>query len=153
MPCFGYPKKMIIIKNSGLFKKETKKKQVSTKEIRENLEKYLKENEEYIKENLILVFIEEGIDKLNITKTVEQIGGIICEFDLQKPAMIEKRLDAICMAYKVKAESGAIRFLIETSGTSMQELINEIRKLIEYVGEERNNNKTRCRETCNKNFR
>ena len=26
MPCFGYSKKMIIVKNSGLFKKETKKK-------------------------------------------------------------------------------------------------------------------------------
>lgn len=135
MPCFGYPKKLIVVKNSGLFKKETKKKQVSTKEIRESLEKYLKENEKYIKENLVIVFIEEGIDKLNITKTIEQIGGIICEFDLQKPAMIEKRLDAICSAYKVKAESGTIRFLIEISGTSMQELINEIRKLIEYVGE------------------
>jgi len=48
---------------------------------------------------------------------------------------LEKRLTAICNAYKVKADSGVIKFLIETSGTSMQELINEIRKLIEYVGE------------------
>ena len=135
MSCFGYPKKMIIIKKSGLFKKETKKKQVNTKEIRENLEKYLKENEEYVKENLVIVFIEEEIDKLNITKTVEQIGGVICEFELQKPAILEKRLSAICNAYKVKHEPGALRILIENSGTSMQELINEIRKLIEYEGE------------------
>ena len=28
---------------------------------------------------------------------------------------------------------GAIRYLIDVSGTSMQILINEIRKLIEYV--------------------
>ena len=54
--------------------------------------------------------------------------------------MLEKRLTAICSAYKVKAEPGAIKFLIETSGTSMQELINEIRKLIEYVRRKRNNN-------------
>lgn len=135
MPCFGYDKKMIIVKNSGLFKKETKKKSSNTKEIRDSLEKYLKDNIDDINGRIILVFIEENIEKLNITKTVESIGGIICEFELQKPIMLEKRLTAICNAYKVKAESRVISFLIETSGTSMQELINEIRKLIEYVGE------------------
>ena len=135
MPCFGYPKKMIVVKNSGLFKKETKKRGTSVKEIRDNLEKYLKENSEAIKENIIIIFIEDSVEKLNITKEIEKIGGIITEFELQKPLALEKRLTAICNAYKVKVEDGAIKFLIETSGTSMQELINEIRKLIEYVGE------------------
>ena len=74
MPCFGYEKKMIIVKNSGLFKKETKKKTTNTKEIRDNLEKYLKENIEDIKERILLVFIEENIEKLNITKTFEALG-------------------------------------------------------------------------------
>ena len=136
-PSFGYPKKMIVVKNSGLFKKETKKRGLaSIKDTRDELEKYFKENADYIKENLVLLFIEDSAEKLNITKTVENIGGIVCEFELQKPIMIEKRLTAICSAYKVKAEQGAIEFLIETSGTSMQVLINEIRKLIEYVGED-----------------
>jgi len=134
-PSFGYDKKMIIIKNSALFKKETKKKIAGLKELRENLEKYLKDNIEDIKQNLVLVFIEESIEKLNITKEIEKCGGVICEFELQKPVQIEKRLNSICDAYKVKAEAGAIKELIETSGTSMQELINEIRKLIEYAGE------------------
>ena len=44
MLCFGYSKKMVIVKNSGLFKKDTKKKTSGIKEIRDNLEKYLKEN-------------------------------------------------------------------------------------------------------------
>ena len=74
MPCFGYEKKMIIVKSSGLFKKETKKRGSNTKEIRDNLEKYLKENIEDIKERIILVFIEENIEKLNITKTFEALG-------------------------------------------------------------------------------
>lgn len=144
-PSFGYPKKMIVVKNSGIFKKDTKKRGIaSVKNIREEVENYFKYNVEYIKENLVLIFIEDNVEKLNITKTVESLGGIVCEFELQKPIIIEKRLTAICNAYKVKAEQGAISFLIETSGTSMQELINEIRKLIEYVGENRNNNKTKC---------
>lgn len=133
MPPFGYQKKMIVVKNSGLFKKETKARGTSKKDLRDNLEKYLKENAEYIKENLVLVFVEDTVEKLNITKTVEALGGSVCEFELQKPAVLEKRLTAICNAYKVKAETGAISFLIETSGTNMQELINEIRKLIEFV--------------------
>lgn len=145
MPCFGYPKKLIVVKKSGVFKKDTRKRgTASVKDLRDELEKYLKANIDYIKDNLILIFIEDTIEKLNITKTIEALGGTICEFELQKPAIIEKRLTAICNAYKVKAEPGAISFLIETSGTSMQELINEIRKLIEFVRRKRNNNKTRC---------
>lgn len=126
---------MIVVKNSGLFKKETKKKVAGLKELRDSLESYLKENLGDIKENLILVFVEDNIEKLKVTKTVEEIGGVICEFEYQKPLQIEKRLEAIANAYKVNVENGAIRDLIETSGTSMQELINEIRKLIEYAGE------------------
>ena len=134
MPCFGYAKKMIVVKNSGIFKKETKKRgTASVKKLREELEKYLTENIDYLKENVILIFIEDKVEKLNITKILEALGGIICEFELQKPAIIEKRLTAICNAYKVKVEPGAISFLIDISGTSMQELINEIRKLIEFV--------------------
>ena len=131
---------MIVVKNSGLFKKETKKRGVSLiKEVRDNLEKYLKENSKEMQENVILIFIEDEVQKLNITKQIEAVGGILCEFELQKPPILEKRLTAICNAYKVKQEPGAIGELIEISGTNMQTLINEIRKLIEYAGEERNN--------------
>ena len=98
-----------------------------------------------LKEKPIIIpkVLFKNYKKLNITKTIDTLGGIICEFELQKPAVLEKRLMAICNAYKVKAEPGAIKFLIETSGTSMQELINEIRKLIEYARRRRHNKKKR----------
>ena len=131
---------MIVVKNSCLFQKETKRKISGLKELRDKLEKYLKENIEYIKENLVLIFVEENIEKLKITKLIDEIGGVVCEFEYQKLFQIEKRLETIAKAYKVNTENGAIRDLIEISGTSMQELINEIRKLIEYAGEGRNYN-------------
>lgn len=134
-PPFGYDKKMIIVKNSGLFKKETKKKVSGLKELREKLEKYLKENFTTIEEGLVLVFIEDNVEKLNITRLVESIGGVICKFEFQKPIQLEKRLLAIANAYKVNVESGAIKELIDISGTSLQELVNEIRKQIEFAGE------------------
>lgn len=134
-PPFGYDKKMIIVKNSGLFKKETKKKTAGLKELRETLEKYLKTNIEEIKQNLVIVFIEENVEKLNITKQVEAVEGVICKFEYLKPFQIEKRLEAITKAYGVDLENGALKELIETSGISMQELINELRKQIEYASE------------------
>ena len=129
-PSFGYPKKMIIAKNTGLFKKETKKKVTGLKELRDTLEKYLKENIEIINGTLELIFIEDSVEKLNITKTVEALGGTIKNFEQEKPMQIQKRLEAICKAYKVTPEAGTLNYLIETSGTSLQELINEIRKQI-----------------------
>ncbi len=78
MPCFGYDKKMVVVKNSGLFKKEAKKKANSpVKEVRDNLEEYLKKNAEDVMQRIILIFIEDTVEKLNITKTIESIGRSI----------------------------------------------------------------------------
>ena len=41
----------------------------------------------------------------------------------------------ICKAYKVNANDSTKQYFIECCGTDMQTLINEIRKLIEYAGE------------------
>ena len=37
--------------------------------------------------------------------------------------------------YKVEIENYTLQYFIESCGTNMEELINEIRKLIEYAGE------------------
>lgn len=142
-PAFGYEKKLIIIKKSGLFKKEgrTKKKETSSAKkikksetIQEKIATYIKENIETIKETVILVFIEQEIDKNELQKTIDSLG-ISCEFSKLKPIQIAKRIKAICSAYKVNINDATVQYFIETCGTSMLTLINEIRKLIEYVGE------------------
>ena len=60
---------------------------------------------------------------------------MVCHFEYQKPIQIEKRMKAICHGYKVNISDANLRYFIECCGTNMQELINEIRKLIEYAGE------------------
>ena len=132
-PAFGYPKKLIIVKNTSILKKETRKRGASTDlaSVREKLNEYLQAN---LEEN-VLVFIEEAIDKTELLNTIEKNGGIVCNFEFQKPFQIEQRLKAICNAYKVNIDSSTINHLIDVSGTNMQNLINEIRKLIEYAGE------------------
>ena len=124
-PAFGYEKKLIIIKKPELFKRGSK-----LKELQEKLIEYIEKNIEYIRKSLILVFIEEKVDKLKITTTLEKYGEI-CNFEKLKPAQLVKRLKTICMQYNVNVTECDLSYLIDIVGTSMQNLINEIRKLIE----------------------
>lgn len=140
-PAFGFNKKLVIVKKSGLFRKEGRTRKGSTTKIakksetlQEKIAIYIKENFEIIKETVVLIFIEKEIDKNELQKTIDKLG-IACEFTKLKPAQISKRIKAICNAYKVNINDSTIQYFIETCGTSMLTLINEIRKLIEYIGE------------------
>ena len=133
-PSFEYEKKMIVVKNSGLFKKEGKRKNVKLLELKEKVSDYFKNNITDIKEYNIIVFIEDDIEKNKLYKIIEK-DGIVCNFEKQKQAELIKRLKAIFSAYKVNIDTDTLKYLIEECGTGMQELINESRKLIEYAGE------------------
>lgn len=133
-PAFGYPKKLIIIKNSEILKKEGKRKNPELAKIKTNLAEYIEENIDIIKESTIIVFVEENVEKQKLYKTLEK-HGIVCEFAFQKPMQIIKRLKSICNAYKVNCTEANLQYLVEQCGQNMQNLINEIRKLIEYAGE------------------
>ena len=134
-PAFGYEKKLIIARNSGILKKEGKRKNAEMAKVREKLTEYIENNHKMIKESIVLVFIEEDVDsKTNLYKAIDKLG-VVCHFEYQKPIQIEKRMKAICHAYKVNISDANLRYFIECCGTNMQELINEIRKVIEYAGE------------------
>lgn len=133
-PSFGFDKKLIIAKNTGLLKKEAKKKiKKDDKSINSKLLEYLNENFEFIKDSIILVFVEEEADKCELLEFINK-NGIVCNFEYQKPAQIQSRIKAIANAYKVNIDTPTLSYFIECCGTDMQDLINEIRKLIEYVG-------------------
>ncbi len=133
-PSFGYDKKLIIVKNTGLLKKEGKRKNIELSKFKEKLNEYILNNIKIIKETVILVIIEDDIQKQDIVSTIEKYG-VSVKFDAQKPMQIEKRIKSICNGYKVNINSDTIKYFIECCGTNMQELINEIRKLIEYAEE------------------
>ena len=133
-PAFGYEEKLIIAKNSGLFKKDLKRKgKNDNSELKERLNSYIKENIDTINESVNLVFVEENVEKCELLSTIEKLG-IVCNFEAQKPFQIQNRLMAIIKAYRVNCDSRTVAYLIECCGTDMQELINETRKLIEYAG-------------------
>lgn len=147
-PAFGYEKKLIIARNTGILKKEGKRKNVELGKTRDRLAEYIETNIKLITESVVLVFIEEDVDnKTNLYKTIEKLGRV-CNFEYQKPIQIEKRIKSICHAYKVNISDSELRYFIECCGTNMQELINEIRKLIEYVGENGNIQKEDIDNLC-----
>ena len=134
-PAFGFEKKLIIAKNTGIFKREGKGRSGGpSKELKEKINEYIKQNVELINDTVIIVFIENEVEKNSIYNTIEKLG-IICEFEEQKPIQIIKRLKNISNNYKVNVNENVLQYLIESCGTNMQDLINEIRKLIEYAGE------------------
>lgn len=133
-PAFGYEKKLVLVKNANLFKKEAKKKNSNLVKIQEKINSYLLENMNELEQTVILVFVEETIDKIELYKTIEKIGKV-CQYEKLTLPQIVKRLKAISEAYHVKLSDDIAKYMVEVSGTSMQDLINELRKLIEYTGE------------------
>lgn len=134
-PAFGYDKKLIIVKSSGLFKKDGRKKVGSP--IQEKIADYIKNNMDIIEELVTLVFCEGEVDKNIVFEAIEK-NGIVCNIEQLKPYQLVKKLKGVCNLYKVNVDEVTLNYLIETCGTNLQNLMNEIRKLIEYAGENGN---------------
>ena len=135
-PAFGYKKKMILAKNTSLFKKEKKttKKEEKVKPIIDKLAQSIDENIQEINQIVDLIFVEEETEKNSLYKSIEKNGEIIEFKELKLPDLVNN-IKKICNAYTVNIDEQTTKYFIECCGTNMQELINEIRKLIEYVGE------------------
>ena len=134
-PAFGYAKKLILVKNTQMFKREVKKKGASFAVLRDKIIEYLKENAQSLAQDVVLVWVEESVDKGKMLTTMEDIKANICQFDAVKPAALFARLKAVCKAYHVTVDDATLTYFIETVGTNLQDVMNEIRKQIEYVGE------------------
>lgn len=157
-PAFGFDKKLIIAKNTGIFKKEkkttksdSKKKKVDDTKLplNEKIAKYIQENSEELKDTVDLVFVEQEVDKNALYQAIEKVGEVK-EFALLKLPDLIANIKKIAVAYKVNIDDATAKYLVECCGTSMQDLINELRKLIEYKGENSNITKQDIDLLCNK---
>ena len=137
-PAFGFPTKLIIARDTGLFKKEKKTAkgpELATQKLSNKIADYINENASIMQEAVELIFVEETVEKNNLYKAIEK-NGHVTEFALLKLPELIQNIQKICVAYHVKIDNVTAKYFIETCGTNMQDLINEIRKLIEYVGTE-----------------
>lgn len=133
-PAFGYDKKLIIAKKTKCFKKIKKGTTSKDNSYQNKISKYIEDNIDIIKNSVVLVFIEDEVDKNELYSQIEK-NGAICNFEKLKPQEIMARIKAICNMYRVIIDNQTLHAFVETCGSNMQVLINEIRKLIEYAGE------------------
>lgn len=127
-PAFGFSKKLIIAKNTQLFKKEKKvasktkttkaegkKKKTNSEKIslQEKIANYLLENKQEVEESIELIFIEQEVEKNNLYQAIEQIGEIK-EIALLKLPEIVANLKKICSAYQVTLEDSVAKYLVES---------------------------------------
>lgn len=121
-PAFGYPKKMLIVKNAGLFKKKNP--------LSDKVAEYLKENSI---EDIELIFLEQTVEKNNLYDIIQK-NGEIKEFKEQKMPQLIENIKKLTKAYEVNIDNNIAQYFVEAVGSNMSDIINEIRKLIEYAG-------------------
>lgn len=121
-PAFGFPTKLIIAKDTGLFKKKNT--------FADTLSDYLKTAN---LEGVELVFVENEPDKNSLFNTISKIGEAK-EFKEQKLPQLITKVKSIAKAYNVNIAENTASYFIECVGTNMSDIINELRKLIEYAG-------------------
>lgn len=121
-PAFGFSSKLIIAKNTGLFKKKNA--------LSETLAEYLKTAN---LESVELVFIEIEPEKNSLYNAINKIGEVK-EFKEQKLPQLITKVKSIAKAYNVNIMENTASYFIECVGTNMSDIINELRKLIEYAG-------------------
>ena len=124
-PAFGYERKMIIVKNANLMQKKNA--------ISDKLSDYLNDADKQILDSIELIIVEDSVEKNALFNTISKIG-MIKEFNEQKMGQLITKVKSISVAYGVQIQENVAQYFIECTGTNMEDIINEIRKLIEYAG-------------------
>ena len=132
IPAFGYDKKLIIVKNSNVFKKDGRKKKNSA--LEEKLINYFEDNFDIIKDSCVIIFNEIEVNPTELFSVIEK-KSISFKSDYLDMKNLVAYLKNICSLYHVEVDEKALVYLVENCGTNLRVLINELRKVIEYTGE------------------
>lgn len=117
LPFFA-DRRLIIVEDSGFFK-----------ESKEKIAAYIGN----ICETTTLVFIESEIDKRNRVYKAVTKNGMAVELGEQKQGDIENWIGRYLNSVNKKMLVSNVRYLIETVGTNMDNLMSELEKLVAYT--------------------
>lgn len=151
LPIFS-DKKLVILKNSGLFKSKKGDSDSSSsakKSTKDKLSEYLEKIPSYT----CLIMVEGEIDKrLKLVNTIKK-HGLVVELNYQKPADLVKWVTKVFGSYKKNIDQMAASFLVENSDYSMTELLNEIEKIVNFVGDKPQVTIKDIESVCNKSIK
>lgn len=127
MPVFS-DRKLIVAKDSGLFKSKKGETGGTTKD---KLSQYIENMPDYS----YLIFLETEVDKrMKLVKAIKD-NGLIVEFAFQKPADLVKWVLKVFKSYNKNIDQMTASYIVENSEYSMTELLNEIEKVVNFVGD------------------
>lgn len=149
LPVFS-DKRMVIVKNSGLFKGKKKAEEADKKgKANDSLAQFLQN----VPEHACLIFIETEIDKRIKYVDLIKKNGLIVEFDYRKPeelaAWVIKRVKA--GNHEVDLKTAAQ--LVEYCEPGMDDISNEINKLCAYAGDRQKISLTDIKKVCTKSVK
>ncbi len=150
LPIFS-DKKLVIVKNSGMFKskKGDAAGSSSKKTGNDKFSDYLKNMPSYT----CLIMVEAEADKrLKLYKTISNTG-LVVEFDYQKPIVLVKWVSKAFNSYNKKIDQLTASYFVENSDYSMTELLNEIDKIVNYVGDKPQITINDIESVCNKSIK
>ena len=126
----GGDRRMVVIKNSGLFAN------LNTAAFR-SLKDYAKELPEYV----CLILWEPKFDskKEKSLKFIEDAGGGVVNFEYLPINKLEIWVEKILEKAGKQILAKDLSYFVRNSGSAMTKLDNECRKLIQYMGENRRN--------------
>lgn len=117
LPFFA-EKRLIVVENSGFFKSSN-----------DELAMYIKNMPDY----LIIIFVEEQIDKRNkLYKSVSETG-YVSEMNAQPVSVLTKWIKGLFHAENKEITGEAVTCLLDRTGASMNLIKQEIEKLVTYV--------------------
>lgn len=150
MPLFS-ERKLVIVKNSGLFKsgKKAEGEKSKGKAPNDDFISFLQN----VPSHTCLIFLEEEIDKR--LKTVDAIkkNGLIVEFSYQKPAELVKWVIKALKSFNKDIGSDAASELVNNSEPGMNEILNEINKLVLYSGDRERISLQDVRKVCTRSIK
>lgn len=125
-------KKMVIIKESGLFSSDSKsKKEKIEKNIQDTIAEYLNN----LPQGVHVIFVESEVNKNSKMYRAVKSKGICVEFGYQGVDELTRWVTKVLNSYKVRINKTEAVHLVSMCSSGMVDILNEIRKLTEFVGE------------------
>ncbi|MGE5328614.1 MAG: DNA polymerase III subunit delta [Deltaproteobacteria bacterium] len=124
--------KMVIVKESEVFSDSASKKGKDNSDEIKLLCDYISN----IPEGVCLVFLENQVNRKNILFKEVEKNGLCIEFDYQKMPELMRWVEKVFSSYKINIGKAEAEYLVSICDPGMNDIMNEIKKLVDLVGEE-----------------
>jgi DNA polymerase III, delta subunit len=150
MPVFS-DRKVVIVRNSGLFKPQKKagSEEKKSKPKKDDISDFLAD----LPPHVCLIFYENEVDKRVKVIDVIKKQGLVVEFAYQKPEELVRWVVKKLKASGKEIDMATAAQLVENSEQGMTEILNEVEKLTSYLGDKQRVTMQEIEKVCTKSIK